>query len=420
MRVDAEITEGRSLTWPLAAGGLSAALLVFVALQESVTVTTFVATVALLTALSFIALSRTAPSSRRRGRRRVGADSRGLTIDGELVLPRQTIVRTRVRDEPGGGYSVLVEGRGLVPPRTVHVGSARIAQALADTLEQTPHEVMEFDALPPWAHRMRWPTIVLTTSPWILFNLLRHMPGWTIFVVLGLYGVIGLPMVLPQKIAVGDDGILLRWAGRRRFVPFALLREARATSLGVELELEDDREIEVRLTHRADAEAARRTTMLKRIEKGLAHHRALAPAEDEALLTRGDRDVDAWIQEMSFLGSPEAHGYRTIAIPRERLWAVLENPVAAPSARQGAALALRLRLDDEERERLLAIGHKSASPRLRIALDAVAHATAAPQLRIALDASDGEGEDDERAELRTKERVVRRSRRRSPCPPERR
>ncbi|MDF2697455.1 MAG: hypothetical protein K0S65_5838, partial [Labilithrix sp.] len=81
MRVDAEVTEGRSLAWPLAAAGLSAALLVFVAVQPAVTTTTFVGIAALLTALSFMALSRGTPSTRR-GRRRVGADSRGLSVDG--------------------------------------------------------------------------------------------------------------------------------------------------------------------------------------------------------------------------------------------------------------------------------------------------------------------------------------------------
>jgi hypothetical protein len=389
MRVDAEVTEGRSLVWPLVAAGVSSALLAFVALQPAVTAATLLAIAALLTALSFMVLSRGA-SKVRRGRRRVGADARGLSVDGVLVLPRQTILRARVNDELDGGHSVIVEARGFAPSHIVHVGSPRIAQVLADTLEQTPHEVIEFDALPPWAHRMRWLTIVMTTSPWVLFNLLRYMPGWSLVVVLGLYGIVGLPMILPQKVAIGEDGILLRWASRRRFVPFGQLREARATSLGVELELADDREIEIRLTHRADAEVSRRSAMIERIEEGLAQHRALAPAEDEALLTRGDRALEAWIQEMNILGTADAYGYRTIAIPRERLWAVLENPSAEPTARQGAALALRARLDDDERERLTAIGQKSASPRLRVALDAVARAPDAPRLHLALEESEDE------------------------------
>ncbi len=344
MRIDAEVTAGRGLAWPWAQGGP-------------------------------------------RRRRRVGADSRGLSVDGDLVLPRQTILRTRVKDEPNGGHSVLVEGRGLARSCIVHVDSARIAQALADTLEQTPKEVVELDALPPWAHRMRWLTVILTTSPWLVFNLQRHLPSWSVFATIGLYGLIALPMVLPQKVTIGEDGILLRWAGRRRFISFGRLREARPTPLGVELELDGGRELEIRLTHRADAETSRRASMLAKIEAGLAHHRALAPAEDEALLTRGERDLEAWIEEMSFLGSADTHGYRTITIPRERIWAVLENPVADPSARQGAALALHARLDDEERERLLGIGQKSASPRLRVALDAVAQ-TDLPLLRVALEQTD--------------------------------
>ena len=79
--------------------------------------------------------------------------------------------------------------------------------------------------------------------------------------------------------------------------------------------------------------------MLERIDDGLTNHRALAPAEDEALLTRGERDLDAWIQEMNVLGTADAHGYRTIAIPRERLWAVLENPGADPSAMSSQSFA---------------------------------------------------------------------------------
>ncbi|MBX3225211.1 MAG: hypothetical protein KF795_32140 [Labilithrix sp.] len=397
MRIDAEVTQGRSPVRALLAAALAASLLALLALTGgAISTSGWVLVLAALLAVPFIGWTGE-PRPSRSGRRRVGADARGLTVDGELVLPRQTILRAHVKDEPIGGHSVIVEARGLAPARIVRVDSPRIAQALADTLEQTPHDVVEFDALPPWAHRMRWLTIVLTTSPWILVNLLRHMPAWTILVVLALYGLIALPMVLPQKIAVGDDGILLRWAGRRRFVPFGLLREARATSLGVELELADDRELEIRLSHRADAAASRRAAMLERIDEGLVNHRALAPAEDEALLTRGDRDLDAWIREMNALGAADAHGYRTIAIPRERLWAVLENPGADPSARQGAALALRARLDEDERERLVTIAHKSASPRLRVSIDAVARAPDAPRLRVALEHSD---DDDRRAPSR--------------------
>lgn len=398
MRVEAEVSKTRGLAWTLAATGVSAGLLALVASQDSVSATTLVGIAALVTTLSFLALVRGAQA--RGTKRRVGADSRGLSVDGELVIPRHALVRARVKDEPDG-HAVIVDARGLVPSHVVRVGSARIAQALADTLEQAPRDVAMFDALPPWAHRMRWLTIVLTTSPWILVNVLRHLPGFTTLIVIGLYGLVGLPMILPQKVAIGEDGLLLRWAGRRRFVPFGALRAARATPLGVELELTDDRTVEIRLTHRADAETARRTAMLGRLEEGINTHRALAPAEDEALLARGERAVEAWIRDVSALGAADAFGYRAIAIPRERLWAVLENPSADPSARQGAAIALRDRLDEEERERLMAVAQKSASPRLRIAIDAVSTTPDAPELRIAIEEAEEQGCEETRIAARS-------------------
>ncbi len=389
MRIEAEVEERRGLIWPLSAVGLCGGLLAFVALQPAVSAMTFLVSAAIVTSLSFVALLRSAPK-RIAGMRRVNADGRGLLVDGELVMPRQSILHARVKDakpNEDGLTTVVIEPRGLASTHLVRVHSARIAQALADTLEQEPSDLTRFDALPPWAHRMRWLAIILTTSPWILFNLLRHLPGFTIFIVLGLYALIALPMLVPQKVSIGEDGVLLRWAGRRRFLSFSSIRAVRTTPLGIEIDLasEDEPVVEIRLTHRAEAETQRRNAMHDRIEKGIAAHQALEPIEDEALLARGSRSIDEWMQQMAMLGAGDAAGYRVMAIPRERLWAVLENPGAAASAREGAALALHARLDDAERERLEAIAEKSASPRLRIALDAVVTRGAAdPKLRVAL------------------------------------
>jgi hypothetical protein len=406
MRVDAVVTQGRSLAWPASAALVSAALLLVLGLQTPPGTAAFVAVTTLLTALSLAALSRGVPQVTRAGRRRVGADVRGLSIDGELVLPRSTILRARVKDEPSGGHSVIVEARGLAPSQIVHVESARIAQGLVDTLEQPPHEVVVFDALPPWAHRMRWLAMILTTSPWIFVNLLRFTPPWAIGVVLGLYGVLAVPLMVPQKVAIGDDGIFLRWAGRRRFVPFGQLHEARSTPLGVELELEGARSLEIRLTHRTNEAGPRRAAMLARIEQGMAYHHAFEPGDDEALLARGGRDIDLWMSEMSQLGTAE-RSYRAIALPRERLWAIVENPGADPSARRGAALALRNRLDDDDRDRLLSVAQRSALPSVRVAFDAVARAEDTAPLRIVLEESEADDGLDEPRSTRGLQKIAR-------------
>ena len=385
MRVEAEVSRGRNLGWLVGAIALSSGLLVMAAIfarHGAITPAALVATAGAATLLALVGLARFTARGKRK--RRVGADGRGLSIDGALAVPRHALARTRVMDEPEGGCSVLVE-RGLLSlPYVIHLPSARIAQALADDLEQAPRDRVEFEALPPWAHRMRWLAIVLTTSPWILINVVRHLPSITIGIVVALYALIGLPMIVPQKVAIGEDGVLLRWAGRERFVPFGLVRDARATPLGILLELAGDRPLEIRLSHRDDAEAARRAAMLERIRRGLAEHRALARADDEALLARGARTIEAWVTELTQLGDGDALGYRACALPRERLWAILEHPAAEASARQGAAIALRARLDDDERRRLREVGQKSVSPRLRVAIDAVSTAGVGAELCVAL------------------------------------
>jgi hypothetical protein len=299
-----------------------------------------------------------------------------------------------VVDELDGAHSVVVETRGLDPSRVIHVDSPRIAQALADVLEPSRGDLVIFDALPPWAHRTRWLAIMLTTAPWLFLNTLRYTPAWILFGIALFYGIAALPLLVPQKIAIGEDGILLRWAGRRRFVSFSHLRAARPTALGVELDLEDEGDLEIRLTHRENGACPLRATMLDRIDAALANHRAFGAGDDEMLLMRGDRDIEVWIHDMRVLGSAGAHGYRSLAVPRERLWAILENAAADPSARQGAALALRSHLDDDDRERLLAVAQKTASPGLHLAIEAVAHAPDLPLLRVALEESELEEPND--------------------------
>lgn len=388
MRFDAEVSKGRQLGWTLGATGLSVVLLAFVAVAHEVSAVTMGATALLVVALSFIALTRGAPHPRG-ATRRVSVDSRGLSVDGVLTVPKQSIQHATVKEETDGTWAVVVETRGLlVPPQIIRVKSARMAQSLADTIEQVSRasDVSTFEALPPWAHRIRWLTVLLTASPWIVFNVLRYLPGFMLFVVIALYGVIALPLVIPQRIAIGEDGVLLRWAGRRRFIAFGRIGAVQMTPLGVELFLLEGRTLEIRVTQRADAELPRRRAILQRIEEGIEAHRALVPAEDEALLKRGERNRDEWMQEMSRLGAGDTLGYRAMAIPRERLWAVAENPSADPSAREGAALALRARLDEDERKRLASIAQKSASPRLRVAMDAVAsHTIDDSKLRVTLE-----------------------------------
>jgi hypothetical protein len=372
MRAVGVVYRGASPLWPAGLVIASAAVVVVATTTQTITTLAIMAAAATLTTLSFVALARGA-LGHRRARQAITADARGLSVGTKLVLPLHAIARARVRDDSDGVHTVVVTGRRFRGPWFIRVESPRIAQALADALGAESQELARFDALPPWAHGMRWLAVALTTCPWIIFNILRHVPPAVVVGVLSLYGVIALPMILRQRVTVGHDGVFLEWAGRTRFLAYGAVRDVRPTPLGVLIELVTGGTLEIRLTQRSGAEGPRAHRLLARIRRAMAAHRRLPRAEDESLLAQGPREHDAWHREVSALGE-DAGAYRKLSLPRERLWAVVESSAADLSAREGAAIALHAKLDDHERERLAAVARRTASPRLRLVIDAVARA----------------------------------------------
>jgi hypothetical protein len=330
------------------------------------------------------------PKKRSRKPHRVQADERGLSIDGVMYVERAAIESAYcVADGSGTDYAVHVEGRSARRACTVYVdskpkGDALLAALRADSASAAGH----FRALPPWAKHMRWLVILLTASPWVLINLLRLIPAWGLSLIGALYAVILLPTLLPQRVDVGHDGVFLRWLGNKRFIPFSAIDIATSSKLGVDLFLRGDKHVEIRLTQKDGAAAAQVNALLARIKEGIAMHSGLGRADEEAFLARQARDLDTWMRDMRALGAAEVSGYRAAAIPRDRLWAVVENPAADASAREGAALALSASLDAEDRARLAQLAQKTAQPRLRIALEGVSHAEDAPRLRVALETAE--------------------------------
>jgi len=108
----------------------------------------------------------------------------------------------------------------------------------------------------------------------------------------------------------------------------------------------------------------------RRIEQARAHAaRATPEATVTKLLARGERDVAAWMQELTELEARPAT-YRAASVGREALWSTLEDAAQPAELRAAAATALRPRLEDTERARLRVAAGACASPKLRVALDA--------------------------------------------------
>ncbi len=349
---------------------------------------------AVLLAVAAAALTLRLPMKKGTQKKKITADERGLVVDGAVAVPRASIRAAYPVPGKDGAHALRVEA-GLFRTALVHLSSLEDAEGLVEALAHDSADgIMRVRALPPWARHVRTISLLLTTSPWLLFNVVRWLPAWSMALIVAMYGLVALPLVLPQQVEIGRDGVLLRWLSKRRFIPFTAITEVHETPLGFAMTLEDGHALEVRLTQRDKAASAQTKSILKRIEARREALAELSPGEEQSLLARGERELDAWLRDVRSLGEPSAHGYRAIAIPRERLWAVLENPGADPSAREGAAVALHASIDDAERERVTAVGRATASPRLRVALDAVAKAPDAERLRVAYESVEAEADAD--------------------------
>jgi hypothetical protein len=113
--------------------------------------------------------------------------------------------------------------------------------------------------------------------------------------------------------------------------------------------------------------------MMQAIAAGVASVRA-APRvvdDEEAFWAQRDRKAPSWVDDVLARGA-DAGDYRGAPLDREALLRVVERPLADPTARAAAAVALKLqRLEPGERERMRIACAATANPRLRIALDAV-------------------------------------------------
>jgi hypothetical protein len=110
--------------------------------------------------------------------------------------------------------------------------------------------------------------------------------------------------------------------------------------------------------------------------------RAAMPAPDgeanvAALLARGERSMPEWLEAVRKQASPRTEGYRSLHLAEDRLWAVLEDPSADPTARVAAAVALRAQSQarvPELEQRVRVAASTTAFPEIRIALEEVADA----------------------------------------------
>jgi hypothetical protein len=198
----------------------------------------------------------------------------------------------------------------------------------------------------------------------------------------GLIPLVGMATLLtllfaPTRVEVGADGISLRWLGSQRFVSHGDVQAVtteitgfgRSRRICVVVTSSSGEKLYIPASG-ARMDDGRAAALAQRILDAREVYRA-GGADEGALIVRGDRPHAKWVSE---LRSREVVGHRTAAVPKDRLWRVIEDAAAEPVERAAAAVALGKELADAERERLARAAKTSAVPKLRVVLENVADA----------------------------------------------
>jgi hypothetical protein len=338
---------------------------------------------------------------------RVRADARGLTLDGRVVLESARIRGGWLETRPNELPIVRLRARpGLRMRRCqvdIHVRDVEQGRALLRALEVDPistsshYWVLARPLGEPRAFARAATVLALVLAFAIVAS--QCAPAVLALAVVALV-VAFFGVAMPTHVTVGADGILLRWLGTMRFVPWTDVAGMEDFDGGVVLALEGGEWLTLRTPADHERHQPERQAMLERMRVAWrAQSRAAADEPAMQLVRRAGARTREWLRAVRILAHGGS-GYRGGAVPPERLWRIVEDARADRSARTGAAFALAPQLDESGRGRMNAAASSCAEPRLRGALSMAASDVGAEALEdeiaAALDAAEGEGEEDER------------------------
>jgi hypothetical protein len=328
----------------------------------------------------------------RKKRAKVHADGKGISVDGEMRVAREDVTQAYV--QPLARYPLVrVQGKGRARNLDVVVADAAEGTRVLEALElDAAHHAVTF----------RGPSPLQTTAPrqvafgvsmalgMMLMGVLAHVVGaWLLALMPFLVIALATLSLVPSAIAVGADGVLTRWLGMRHFYPYDEFDTVTPTGHGVTLLGKSGKSV-----HVATAPARTRTSAWKyaQLTRDAVHERvaeaqrayaAHKETHAAALVARSGRTMAEWLEALRSLAASD--DYREAAVPREALWRIAEDPAAEATARAGAAVALRGKLDEADRARLRVAAESSVSPHVRVALEAAATAEDDGEVAAALE-----------------------------------
>jgi hypothetical protein len=343
--------------------------------------------------LGFLAtmLARAANAWPRQRQASVRADAAGLHVDGALRMPRASIARGYLQPLARQHPVVHLEGKGKTRSIDVVVSDAAEGTRILEVLGlDASHRAVSFRGSSPIdATFARQGLVALSFVVLIGMQVaLAQLAGaWA----LAIFPLLVVPLaaaMLGSTITVGADGVLTRWMGLERFYPYEEFPDVMPHENGVTLLGRSGQAVTIATSPARRRElpqpAMTRAAVQERIEeaqRAFAEHRGIHAA---ALVARSGREMSDWLGALRSLAA--SADYREAAVPREALWRIAEDPAADPTARAGAAVALRARIDEADRARLRVAAESSVSPKLRVALEAAASEGDDAEVQAALEA----------------------------------
>jgi hypothetical protein len=302
-------------------------------------------------------------------------DDSGVRVGNRIVTKPDTIRSGWIERSPES--SIVHLDRGLRPPVRLEARDELDAEALLVTLKRDPtHTLARF----PSASRLAF-LAALIWGQLFAHALLGRGPSHVVSLAVALLLVLPLLVGLRDVMCIGADGILFVGPLQRRFVAFgevesAVTQDCAPPSSRKVVIVTRTHETFVRRMRTAAADAA-----LERVQAAMgARGFSIDPVRVQ--LRRNGPDVRAWLARLRSFARPGP--YRAVGASDDLLWRVIDDPGAAESERAGAALVLGAAATQDERSRLRRVAARTASPRVRVAIERVAEAAGEDELTAAM------------------------------------
>ncbi|HEY2510335.1 MAG TPA: hypothetical protein VGI39_05755 [Polyangiaceae bacterium] len=304
--------------------------------------------------------------------REIVASLDGLQV-GRLCVPRAAIKDAQVVPVPE--LMVRVARRHGLPLELPVLSTAEgreLLRALGFDVSQT---VLRFRAsariMSHWAFRSG--AAIFGAVALASMEMAHFHASFSIVLVFAL----ALVMIIPSRIHVGADGVLVTWMGTRRF--FAITEilgvekyvrgAGRNKMCGARLTLADGARVDLPVGQARWADD-RAEALVERIREARETGGREVSEAAAVFLERGARGVAEWIQALRAVGAGAIADLRSAPMNHERLWRVVESHGAPAEERAAAAVALASSLDAPGKERLRVAAEAVADRRLRVVLDA--------------------------------------------------